>query len=212
VTRDGTTVDPSDFGTPVSVDTGAHEIHASAPGFAPWTGHARTYRAANVILVIPELRATAAPTAAAPAAHAETPPAPAAKARVSEETRNRPSALDQNRRTLQLVSLAGVGLGAILTGTSFAIFTSTNNDAKSICPAGSTCTPGDVSHHAQLIDDARLARTFTYVGIGVTAAALASFAIVSFVPFERKDDAVRATISAGASPDGSFGASMQGTF
>lgn len=77
--------------------------------------------------------------------------------------------------------VGGVGVVGVVAGTVFFLnYQSKNDDAKDICPSGNDCPPGSANRHADLIDDARSARTLTYVGWGVGAAALAGAAALYF--------------------------------
>jgi hypothetical protein len=66
IKRDGAPIASAAWGAALPVDPGAHEIHAEAPGFEPWTGSATVSASGQVVTVdVPELHATPGPTAAA---------------------------------------------------------------------------------------------------------------------------------------------------
>jgi hypothetical protein len=113
--------------------------------------------------------------------------------------------------------VGGVGVVGVVAGTVFFFnYKSKNDDAKDVCPSGSDCPPGSADRHADLIDDARSARTLTYVGWGVGAAALAGAAALYFTApkTEAPPTAARArTLNfVPAVAPGHFGAELSGSF
>jgi hypothetical protein len=113
--------------------------------------------------------------------------------------------------------VGGVGVVGVVAGTIFFLnYQSKNGDAKDVCPSGRDCPPGSADRHADLIDDARSARTLTYVGWGVGAAALAGAAALYFTA--PKTEAAPTAARAGslsfvpAVAPGHFGAELSGSF
>jgi hypothetical protein len=113
--------------------------------------------------------------------------------------------------------VGGVGVVGVVAGTVFFLnYKSKNDDAKDVCPSGRDCPPGSADRHADLIDDARSARTLTYVGWGVGAAALAGAAALYFTAPKTEAPptaarAARLTFVPAVAP-GHFGAELSGSF
>ncbi len=126
-----------------------------------------------------------------------------------------PAASDWNtQKTLALVA-GGVGVVGAAVGTVFFFsYKSKNDDAKAICAGGSECPEGSAAQHAALIDDARTARTLTYVGWGVGVAGLGTAAVLYFTApkGERAQSALRRPLLAPMVGPGHVGAALSGVF
>jgi hypothetical protein len=170
VQRDGKEVVEDDWGKPVPIDPGLHEIRVSADGKEPWATNISVTEPATIVAVqVPELadppKSVAAPAAAAvaPKRAPERPVAPPA----AEESRGGTS------RTVAVV-IGGVGAAALAGGLfQGAQYLDANGEAKDVCPTTVNCTKEEITTHAEAVDKARTARTWAYVGIGVGTAALA---------------------------------------
>jgi hypothetical protein len=161
VRRDGALVGSASWGTPVPVDPGKHTIEVKAPGKVAFAtsvelragGDAETVR-------IPAL-ADATPSATPQAA-------PAAQ----------PALADTKSRSASAYvgyGLVGVGVVGVAVGTLFGLkYRSKNDEATGLCPLGRCTSPAEVTQHDADVSDAKSARTLSYVGFGLGAAALAT--------------------------------------
>ncbi len=171
VQRDGETVAEGDWGKPVAVDRGLHEIRVTADGKEPWSTKISVTEPSTIIAVqVPEL--ADAKKSATPKAVTISAPKPAPKPRreavpTPEEPRRGPS------RTVAII-VGGVGAAALAGGLlEGAQYLDANGDAKNVCPSGVNCTGEEITTHDEALEKARTARTWAYVGIGVGTAALA---------------------------------------
>jgi hypothetical protein len=115
------------------------------------------------------------------------------------------------QKTVAVVA-AGVGVVGVALGTVFFVqYNSKNSDAKDVCPSGTDCEPGSAALHASLVDDAKSARTLTYVGWGVGAGALIGAAALYFTAPKPRTDRATWNLVPTANP-GNVGASFYGTF
>jgi hypothetical protein len=170
IQRDGEQVPEDDWGIPVAVDPGLHEIRVTAAGKEPWSKKVSVTEPSAIIAVqVPELvdaRKSEAPKVVAAAA----------PKRVRKERRTTPAAEEPRggpSRTVAIV-IGGIGAAALAGGLlEGALYLDANGDAKNLCPSGVNCTSDEIAAHAEALDKARTARTWTYVGIGVGTAALA---------------------------------------
>lgn len=173
-------VEQSRWGTPFPVDPGEHRVVAQAPGYQSWSATVMVAAEPGVVTVkVPALKPNPKPAVAAkPASKKEPKPDVAEPAAVAEPESDQ--GVSSGRRTAVLV-LGSVGVGALLTGGTFAVlYKASNDDAKAVCPSSSGCTGVEMDTHEQLVDDARRARTWSFVGFGVGAAALGAAAYFFF--------------------------------
>jgi hypothetical protein len=170
ILRNGVAIGAATWKTAVPVDPGKHELEARAPGKAPWRGTVDVpVGPATVPVTVPPL--VDAPSETAP------PVAEASTGASSDPTRDDgPQSAWSGQRTLALVA-AGVGVAGLAVGTIFFFdYRDKNDAAKAICRSGEDCPEGSASEHADLVSDAKRARTVTYVGWGVGVAGLAGAA------------------------------------
>lgn len=166
VTRDGVPIDPSAFGTPLYVDPGAHEIKASAPGFATQTLSVTLGEGKLETVAIPALIAAPRPerpdVVTRPEAPAEK-PEPIAAAPVSP-----------TRKYIGIGATAA-GAAALAVGIGFgAKARSSNKKATDLCGADRVCdSDADFAKGRDLVSDARSAATLSTVFVvgGVAIAA-----------------------------------------
>jgi hypothetical protein len=203
VQRNGVAVGDVSWGTPLPVDPGTITVQASAPGKKTWSQPIEVSAGNTATLRIPALEATATEAAPAPAA-----PPPNANPDGSDETSS-----SSSQKTIAYV-VGGVGVVGLVAGTAFFFsYKSNNDDAKAICPTGNDCEPGSAQRHAELLDDARTARTLTYVGWGVGVAALGGAAALYFTApkSDASSAAARLSVTPAIGPDGA-GATLRGAF
>ena len=163
VFRDGKELSSGALGVAVPVDGGPHTVRAEAPNHEPFT-QTVTVRAETdaAELVIPSLRALAAPKAPPPAPAAS--PAPAPAPAPSEPMPARTSILKPVG--LGVLGLGVVGLGV---GSVFAIQASgKNSDSNADC-AGNVCGPTGLAARNDAISAGNTATIFVVAG-GVLAA------------------------------------------
>ena len=210
VTRDGVSVPQSDWGKPVPLDRGSHEIVVTAEGKAPWSTKLDLSEPAMTVAVqVPPLADAPKPVAAvAVVAKPALPPAPppAEPEKISNGS---------GQRTAAIV-VGGVGVAALAAGIfKGAEYVDKNNQAKSICPSGSNCTTDEIQQHQQAVDDARQARTWAYVGIGVGAAALVGGGVLFFTAPHgpsKQERALRLHVVPLADGRGTWGGALHGSF
>jgi hypothetical protein len=213
VKRDEVVLPESDWGKPIPVDRGAHEVHVTAEGKVPWATKLDVSEPGVIVAVqVPAL--ADAPkeeppkpvpvVAAAPPPKEPTPPPPAAD-----------KSKGSGQRTLAIV-VGSVGVAALAAGIfKGAEYVDKNNQAKSICPSGSNCTADEIDRHAQAVDDARKARTWAYVGIGVGSAAVAGATVLFFTAPRAPSNNQRATtlrLIPVADGRGTWGGVLRGSF
>jgi len=205
IVLDGRTLTGAEALELLAIPPGKHRITASAPGKKAWTKEIDVPKAGMfAIVTVPRLEDAPASAAhrlsAAPVIVPASPP--------SEPLTDTDPNRGRDARRAALV-LGGIGLGATIVGVGFGLQTlADNHDAKRVCPTSVGCSDTDVSQHATFISDARRARTLSYVGFGVGAAALTSAAVLYFTA--PRAGALRATT--GFDPSGSWNVAVRGDF
>ena len=202
-------LDSDAYGKAKAVDPGHYEIVAKAPGKKPWKKQVEVAAGASIVTVeVPRLEPLEAQTT--PAAEPkkqlklESTPAPEKAAPPREREHRGPN--------VAALGLAGLGVGGLAFGTIMALkYSSANSDAKNICPANSGCTTQQIADHDQKVDDARSARTWTYVGFTAGSLSLAAAAALLFLPKSSNAESawVASPVVAG---NGAFGANLSGKF
>lgn len=182
----------------ISVEPGKHRLSAAAQGKKSWSKELDIPRARLLIPVhVPPLEDVR--RAERPSPHSPAPPA--SPPRASEHGRTRGS-------STSAWVVGGVGVAATLTGAYFGWrYLSHNSDAKSVCPENENCRAGQIAEHADLVDKARTARNFSYLGFGLGAAALTSATVLFFSV--GKEQQLSAAVGAG---EGSCEAVIRGRF
>jgi hypothetical protein len=213
VLRDGIKLDPKSLGVPFPVDPGAHEIRINAPGKKSWSTKVSVPAepAAITALVVPPLD-DAEPVAGAVA---ETPSEPSQKtATETREEAPEPVAKPDTARSAASLVLVGVGVvGVAIGGAMGAQYVGSRSDAEKVCPSARNCTQAEVSLHDALVEDARNARTWTFVGLGVGGAALISAAYLHLTEPSSAENPERSSVSAAPLLSESvLGASLSGRF
>jgi hypothetical protein len=204
VQRNGVAVGEGSWGTPLPVDPGTITVQASAPGKKAFSQEVVAAQGGTVTVQIPALEADAAGTPSTPPPAA---PPPADAATDAEAT----SGGLGTQKTVALV-VGGVGVVGVAVGTIFFFqYSSKNDDAKAVCPSGVDCEPGSAAKHEELVDDAKSARTLTYVGWGLGAAALGGAAVLYFTAPSSENPQTAWSIRPTVAP-GAFGASVGGRF
>jgi tetratricopeptide (TPR) repeat protein len=165
ITRDGQPVDAAMFGGGFYVDPGAHEIVASAPGYASITKSVRVDEGKSETVTIPDLEAK-------PEAPKKS--EPNGRPQVDDEA---PTVAPPANNTWKYVGLGTAGAGVVMLGVGIAFgakASSTYSDAKSVCGATLVCqNTDDFAKGQKLISDARSQATLStvfIVGGGVLAA------------------------------------------
>ncbi|HEY4157585.1 MAG TPA: hypothetical protein VGM29_05790 [Polyangiaceae bacterium] len=164
----------SDYGNDVVVDPGKYRLEASAPHKKPWSLEIEVRAAESKTVDVPMLEAS---TPSACENGSEPPPTekPPKTKHAAPSPVEHDSARDSHLapRTLYTLSLAGVGVGALAVGSVFALKYHANNVAATeTCPTSVDCTQAEIDHHQHLVDDAKMFRTWSFVGFGVGGAAL----------------------------------------
>jgi hypothetical protein len=208
VKRDDVVVPESDWGKPIPVDRGAHEVVVSAEGKTPWSTKFDVTDP-GVILAVQVPALNDVPKEAPPAPVVEPKPEPKEVPPPAPE----PAPNNSGRRTLAIV-VGGVGVAALAAGIfKGAEYVDKNNQAKSICPSGTNCTSDEIQAHQQAVDDARKARTWAYVGIGVGSAAVVGATVLFFTtPHASSQRANRLELVPIADGRGTWGGALHGSF
>jgi len=212
VRRDGVDVAKAEWGVPIPVDAGSHNIEASAPGFKPWSSSVDVAQdGAQVSVAVPALEAApvTAPTPApgsaggsAPASAPTPPPPPAAEGSPGSGQR------------IAAVVVGGVGVvGLGLSGLFAVLAKNKYNDSLQNCPGNpNVCTQAGVNTRNDALTDGNIAS----VAFGVGAAAVVGGVVLwltapsaSTPPSHRATGQVRVTPLVGA---GTGGALLQGSW
>jgi hypothetical protein len=206
-----TSVTPLAFGVGIPVDPGDHELRATAPGRAPWTGHFATSAEPGTERVsVPALK-IAAETTPAPApitpAPAVAPPVAAAPVPAAPPAEHGKSGLDLRHGLIYgglAVAALGIG-GGIYFGASTANHASKRD---SLCPPGRACYDQRAfdEHH-----DAQVAQQWMLVTGGVGLVAAGAAAALILVPLTLENQRASLHAAPWLAP-GALGASAQGTF
>ena len=206
--RNGVAVPREEWNQDLPVDPGRYEIGATAPGKKSFSARADVPEGpALVVITVPELESReprATPVAAQPAEPPEAAPAPAT---------SEPGEAKRGLRTAAYV-IGGVGLAALLAGTTFALqYQTSYNDARAVCRGGVDCTQQEIALHDSLVDDSKRSAALSYVGFGVGAVA-ALGATLLFVSSQRERPPGSRVLRAVpvVAQDGSWGAAMSGSF
>lgn len=166
VNVDGHEVTRPLWGIAVATDPGEHLIEARASGRKDFSTKLVLADQKQEVFTIPMLAeaVVTAPVASVSAAPVASSPAPANSARRPSKTPPPPP--ESNQATVGLV-LAGVGVVGLGVGAVFGLQTlSKNSAAEKKCDTFNRCTQEGLD----LSDDAKSARTVSYIGFGVGAA------------------------------------------
>jgi hypothetical protein len=210
LTLDGHEISRAQWGAPIPVDPGAHEIRAEARGFQPWSAsQSLDTPSSTATVAIPALSPLAAQTPAPTPAASPAPPQPVAPAPTPAPAPPEPppSSPMGTPRVLGLVA-GGVGVAGIAVGSVFGLMSiSQKNQQQSACGSTPSCTGTD---HAQAVSDHASAVTdglVSTVGIVAGGALLVGGAVLFFAVPGPGD--VQVTPSVGA---GGGGLSLSGSF
>lgn len=162
------------------VDPGKHRVRAQAPDKVEWSREVTVDATKLVTVQIPALKA----------------PEPKPKPEPKPEPEPEPAATPLDQAPAQEAAYTwvppvalGVGAVGLFAGLAFTQqYRSSNEDAKQVCPSSYACSPEEIERHADLIDDARTARTRAYIGYGVAFAGLAGGAIYYIIRPKRPSE------------------------
>jgi hypothetical protein len=165
---DGEALGRAAWGTPLSLDAGAHELAATAPGRQPWRENVALGLGEKKTLAVPVLEPAPTATTEPPADEKKASPAP------NEETA--PQTHGKNR-TLAYV-IGGAGIAALGVGTYFGIDTlHKKNQSDDECPTDTTCTPRGVELNNQAHTSAWIANIS--LGVGVIGVGVATYLLLA---------------------------------
>jgi hypothetical protein len=158
IERDGTPLDPAEWGSPIPIDAGAHTIRATAPGKKPWSN----------ALTVAGPRATAQVTVPALEADSAAGPPGSPGAAVSMPP---PAGADEgSTQRLVGIALGGAGLVALGAGVFFGLYaSSTYDDARARCNANNECDQEGVNLAGDATTQATIS-TIAFIGSGVLLA------------------------------------------
>ena len=158
IRRDGSAVGSAQWGTPMPIDPGSHELSVSAPGRKTASRTVTLREAEKQTFEVPELEvAPVEPAAATPAAPAEP---------KAEQAGSRPTAL--------IVALGGLGLVGVGVGTAFGVMAkSDNDDSKQYCRVDdpNLCQPEGVALRESAMKNGNISTVAFLVGGAALAGA-----------------------------------------
>ena len=191
VKQDGLEVTKPMWGVSVAVDPGEHTIEATAPGREAWVKKITVVEQKDEAVSVGELSVAGKTPVVAPTTSASNKPAPVpvASSVAPAVTAKQPpppppppaqekpvEASGSSRGTIGLV-VAGVGLVGIGVGAYFGTqVLSKNSDAEKECNAQNQCSQKGLD----LTEDAKSARTLSYVSFGLGGAALVVGSVLFF--------------------------------
>jgi hypothetical protein len=189
VQRDGTAIDAGLLGTGLFVDPGAHEVTATAPGFAPFKGSITVAEGKSETLTIAEL----VPQPGEPAKPDQPAAATPSKSRPAEPVEPVDAPPSKSRTYLAIGVAAG---GVALVGVGFVFGAkagSTYDKAKKLCGDDLACdSTDDFTRGKQLISDARSQATISTIAVIAGGAAIAGGAVLYFTaPKHRRVETAR---------------------
>jgi hypothetical protein len=189
VQRDGTAIDAGLLGTGLFVDPGAHEVTASAPGFAPFKGSITVAEGKSETLTIGEL----VPQPGEPAK--PEPPATPGKSAVRAPEPAEPVDAPAPKTRLYL-ALGVAGGGVVLASVGFVFGAkagSTYDKAKELCGDDLACDSNDdFTRGKKLISDARSQATISTIAVIAGGVAIAGGAVLYFTaPKHRRVETAR---------------------
>jgi hypothetical protein len=205
VRRNGELVPQSDWEKPIAVDPANYEISVSEAGKESWSLKVDVKDPGTVAVLVPELRD------AKPAEPPQPLPAPAPAAKPAPPPERPPSHAARNWG----IALGGLGVASGATAVYFGVrYKNKNEDAEAICPSSANCTAQEIQRHAELVDEARTARTLTFVGVGVAGASLVAATYLIFIAPSGKsgEKSGRLGIAPRLDARGGWGADLFGSF
>jgi hypothetical protein len=205
VKRGDLPLDSDAYGKAKAVDPGSYQIVAKAPGKKTWTQKVEVAAGSAIVTVeVPKLEPETA--------EAAVPPKETEKPKPSEAPTPPPRLSGGHGPGFAVYGLAGVAVVGFTVGTIMAIkYSNANSDAKAVCPSSVGCSPVQIAFHDERVDEARSARTWTYLGFGAGVLGLGAAAAALFLP--QSTDTERAwNATPLVAADGSFGASLSGKF
>jgi hypothetical protein len=186
LTINGKAINPALFDVPFHVDAGRYELVARAPGREPWSSMIEVQAGGEQKAVqVPALQVASA-TLGGPAAGVAATPAPNEPGIVPQPTLEPiadAGAPLSSRQTVGLV-VAGAGVLGTLGGVVFGVNAKNKDDeARPSCPDGCATRAA-----AELNQDARTYATFANISYVLGGAAIATGAVLFFLPTEQRPD------------------------
>jgi hypothetical protein len=165
ITRDGVSFGGAQWGTPLPVDAGGHEIVATAPGYKAWTKHVEVVAdgarvVAKVVPLVVDSSAGTSPGGLPPIVQRlDAPP---------DRSWQRPVGI-----AAMATGAVGVGAGAILGGLAIAQRNKSNADNH--CDARNTCDPEGLALRNQAVDLGNASTASLVAGAAVLAGGVVLF-------------------------------------
>jgi len=165
VQRDGVALGAAELGLALYVDPGAHEVTASAPGFATFQTSVTIREGETETIAIPALT----PKSEAVVTNEVDAPEPSAPASSS------------SRRTYLALGIGGAGVIAAGVGLVFgAQAMSANSQAEELCGEDLACSATNYDEGRRLIEDGRSKATLSTAFVIAGGAAIAAGAVLYF--------------------------------
>jgi hypothetical protein len=207
VTQNGKPIAKKDWGKPIPVDPGKVEVRATAPGRESW--HESLTLPADPVIVLVMV----------PPLANEKKKAIVATSPSTEKTDQTPDHAEENSsvsfRSVATIGLLGIGATGVIVGSIMGVhYATTNSDAKDVCPLSVACSEREIALHSELVNDARTARTWSYVGFAVGAAGLAGAAVLHFTAPAKNEHAKAPSLGARVfvTRDGTVTGALRGEF
>jgi hypothetical protein len=168
IARDGLILGEAQWGLPLPIDAGAHEITATAPGRKAWSKRAEVSADGERVVVQVEALAVAPNAAATPSAAPTLGPTP-----IIDGPRERPW---QRPVAIGAIGLgvAGVGVGAVLGGLALSKNGASNRDNH--CDAQDRCDPTGLELRKEAVGLANASTGVIVAGAVVLAGGVVLFA------------------------------------
>jgi hypothetical protein len=192
VERGGDELEPSSWNVAIPLDPGLYELKATASGRRPWSKKVELPASAQTVWVeIPELTELRRAPAAKPQSDRKVAFTVASREDINPQTQS----WFTTGRKVGLV-LAGVGAAGVTVGVLASLeYKSQNDAARAICPTSVNCTHAEIIEHDELVQGAKSARYWAFLGYGVGGAALIG-AGVAFIAGANPPPGARAGVRA----------------
>jgi hypothetical protein len=218
VMRDGVVLAPLSLGIALPLDPGAHQIRVRGGGLEReyalelHDSESKELQVTSVggqAVATPELPAAPNPAADSGVPKTEAPAVAPGSSSPSSVPAQASSSSRSTRRTLGFV-VVGTGVAGVVVGGVFGLQArSKSKDADGQCTASNRCTDEGVARYHDTIDDAKSARTVSFIGLAAGGALLAAGGVLLVTSLPTQSQGLRIAPAIGAN---TFGAAAQGVW
>jgi tetratricopeptide (TPR) repeat protein len=221
VKRDELEISEERWGKALALDPGSYTIWARSPGRKTYKKVIEVVAGAEPLTVtVPSLEKTTkelerekAAAAAAAAEAAEKPAEPKPSAKPAAPVQPAPAPDRGIKLDYPVLGLGGLSLASFTFSVVMAArYKKANDYAEGICPTSRNCSRRDIADHDMLVDRASSARTWAFVGLGVGLASAGGATALFVLGQQRRAKSTAFQAVPSVSPDGSWGASFNGSF